>query len=202
MRIGIYGGSFDPIHYGHLLLAEACREQCPLDEVWFLPTAVAPHKQKREPTPAAQRVAMLRAAVDGHAPFRVCTYEVDRGGVNYTVDTLEHFIHEDATRQLFLLVGADMLHDLPNWRRAADVCRLALPVAVDRPGSEPVRFDALRPLVTAQRHAEICRQRVDMPAIGLSSSLLRSRVCQGQSIRFMTAPAVAQFIDANRLYRE
>ena len=151
MRIGIYGGSFDPVHYGHLLLAEACREQCRLDEVWFLPAAVAPHKRDREPAAAEHRAAMLDLATAGHPAFRVSRYEIDRGGVNYTVETLEHFTAEDASRELFLLVGADMLNDLPNWRRAKDVCRLALPVAVRRAGSPPVDFDCLRPLVSPDR---------------------------------------------------
>ena len=91
MRLGLFGGSFDPVHYGHLLLAECCREQCRLDRVWFLPAAVPPHKQGRQLTPAAARIEMLQLAIAGHEAFGVDRYEVDRGGVSYTVDTLRHF---------------------------------------------------------------------------------------------------------------
>ena len=91
MRLGIFGGTFDPVHYGHLLLAECCREQCRLDAVWFLPAATPPHKQDRELTPAAQRIEMLELAIAGNPAFSVCRYEADRGGVNYTVDTLDTF---------------------------------------------------------------------------------------------------------------
>ena len=200
MRIGIYGGSFDPVHYGHLLLAEACREQCRLDEVWFLPAAVAPHKRDREPAAAEHRAAMLDLATAGHQAFRVSRYELDRGGVNYTVETLEHFAAEEPSRELFLLVGADMLNDLPNWRRASDVCRLALPVAVRRGGSPPPDFACLGPLVAPERFDAIRAHAVAMPEIGLSSTLLRQHVAEGRSIRFMTPRAVEMYIDTAGLY--
>ena len=140
MRLGLLGGSFDPVHYGHLLLAECCREQCRLDAVWFLPAAVPPHKQDRELTPAPQRIEMLELAIAGNPAFAVCRYEVDRGGVNYTVDTLSHLRDEDPGRELFFLLGADMLLDLPHWRSAAQVCELAVPVVVRR----SARVDRLR----------------------------------------------------------
>src|SRR6185295_4732710 len=93
-RLGIFGGSFDPVHYGHLLLAECCREQCRLDEVWFVPAAVPPHKQGRELTPAEQRIEMLQLAIGGHTAFKVSRLEIDRGGVSFTVDTLAELRRE------------------------------------------------------------------------------------------------------------
>src|SRR5215467_14081281 len=99
MRLGLFGGSFDPVHYGHLLLAECCREQCSLDEVWFLPAATPPHKQGRTLTSAAERVEMLELAIGGQPTFRVCRAEIERGGVSYTVDTLAHLAAEDVSRQ-------------------------------------------------------------------------------------------------------
>ena len=111
MRLGLLGGSFDPVHYGHLLLAECCREQCGLDEVWFLPAATPPHKQDRSLTSATERVEMLELATGGQPTFRVCRAEVERGGVSYTVDTLAKLAEEDASRQLFFLLGADSLDD-------------------------------------------------------------------------------------------
>ena len=141
MRLGMFGGTFDPVHYGHLLLAECCREQCRLDAVWFLPAAVPPHKQDRELTPAGRRIEMLELAIAGNPAFSVCRYETDRGGVNYTVDTLTHFRDEDPGRELFFLLGADMLLDLPHWRNAAQGLR------VGRAGGRPsarLRSDRFR----------------------------------------------------------
>jgi len=201
MRLGIFGGTFDPVHYGHLLLAECCREQCRLDAVWFLPTAVPPHKQQQEPTPAAQRIEMLELAIAGNPAFSVCRYEADRGAVNYTVDTLAHFREEDPSRELFLLLGADMLADLPNWRSAARVCELALPVAVRRPGCGPIDFDCLRGIAVPERIELMRRHQVEMPEIGISSTELRCRVELGQSIRYRTPRAVDMYIETHGLYR-
>ena len=105
MRLGLFGGTFDPVHYGHLLLAECCREQCRLDAVWFLPAAVPPHKQDRLPTPAPLRIEMLELAIAGNEAMAVSRYEADRGGVNYTAKTLDHFREEDPQRELFFFVG-------------------------------------------------------------------------------------------------
>ena len=201
MRLGIFGGSFDPVHCGHLLLAECCREQCRLDAVWFLPAAVPPHKQECERAPVAQRVEMLELAVAGNPAFSVCRYEADRGGVNYTVDTLSHFRQEDPARELFFLMGADMLHDLPNWREAARVCELAVPVVVHRPGFGQIDFGHLGKIASPER-IELFRQHlVEMPEMGISATDLRRRVSEGRSIRYRVPHAVAVYIEAHRIYR-
>ena len=201
MRLGIFGGSFDPVHYGHLLLAECCREQCRLDAVWFLPAAVPPHKQDREATPAEQRIEMLELATVGNPAFSVCRYEADRGGVNYTVDTLSHFHDEDPSRELFFLLGADMLADLPHWRNAPRVCELAVPVVVHRPGCGSVDFDCLREIVSPERLEEIRRHEVEMPECGTSATELRRRVQARQSIRYRVPRAVEMYIETHGLYR-
>lgn len=200
MRLGIFGGSFDPVHFGHLLLAECCREQCRLDAVWFVPTAMPPHKQGREMTPAAQRIEMLELAISGNPAFSVCRYEAERGGVNYTVDTLAHIHEEDLGRELFLLVGADMLVDLPNWRSASRVCELAMPVAVCRPGAGPLAFDCLRGIVAPERIDLLRGHLVEMPENGVSSSEIRNRVASGRSIRYRTPRAVEVYIESHGLY--
>jgi len=201
VRLGIFGGTFDPVHHGHLLLAECCREQCRLDAVWFLPAAVPPHKQESEPAPAEQRIEMLELAVAGHPSFAVCTYEVERGGVNYTVDTLAHFHAEDPGRELFFLLGADMLADLPHWRDARRVCELALPVAVGRPGAAPINFDGLAEIALPERIEQIRRLQVEMPEIGLSGTDLRRRAAQGLSLRYRVPRAVEMYIESHGLYR-
>jgi nicotinate-nucleotide adenylyltransferase len=201
MRLGLLGGSFDPIHYGHLLLAESCREQCGLDEVWFLPAATPPHKQDRSLTPAAERIEMLELAIGGQGTFRVCRAEVDRGGVSYTVDTLAKLTAEDKSRQLFFLLGADSLDDLPHWREPARICELATIVVVGRPGAPTPNYAVLAPLVSAARLDDIRRHQVEMPPLGLSSSDIRQRVAAGRSIRYRTPRAVEAYIEAHNLYR-
>ncbi|MGD0898424.1 MAG: nicotinate-nucleotide adenylyltransferase [Thermoguttaceae bacterium] len=201
MRLGILGGTFDPVHYGHLLLAECCREQCSLDAVWFLPAAVPPHKQREDLTPAAVRIEMLELAVSGNEAFSVCRYEADRGGLNYTADTLAHFHEEDPGRVLFFLLGADMLRDLPRWRLPARICELAIPVAVRRSGEGPPDFDALAGLASQEQIDQMRRHQVEMPEIGLNGTDLRRRVAAGQSIRYRTPSAVEQYIRAHGLYR-
>jgi nicotinate-nucleotide adenylyltransferase len=202
MKLGIFGGTFDPVHYGHLLLAECCREQRGLDAVWFLPTAVPPHKRDLELTPAPQRIEMLNLAIAGHPAFSVRTYETDRGGVNYTVDTLTRIREEDPTREMFFLMGEDMLLDLPRWREPNKVCQLALPIVVHRAGMPSLDFNCLTGVTTPRRIDEIRRSQVEMPEIGISSTEIRNRVAAGKSIRYQTPRAVAVFIDSHGLFRE
>ena len=201
MRLGLFGGTFDPVHYGHLLLAECCRQQCRLDQVWFLPAAVPPHKQDRELTPAEARIEMLELAVGGNSALAVSRHEVDRGGVSYTVDTLAHFHDEDPDGELFFLMGADMLRDLPNWRDTARVCELAVPVVVRRPGWAEPDFKCLAEIASPERIETIRRHQVEMPQIDLSSSDIRRRVAAGLSIRYRTTRAVEKYIETHRLYR-
>jgi len=201
MRLGLFGGSFDPVHYGHLLLAEYCREQCRLGEVWFLPAAVPPHKQGRELTPAKARIEMLELAIAGHEAFAVNRYEVERGGVSYTVDTLRHFRDEDPRRELFFLLGVDMLHDLPHWREAEQICQLATPVVVCRPPAVEPDFDSLAGLASPHEIDRIRRHQVDMPQIDVSSTEIRRRVAEGLSIRYQTPRAVEKYIETHGLYR-
>jgi len=201
MRLGLFGGSFDPVHYGHLLLAECCREQCRLDRVWFVPAASPPHKKGHPLSPAEHRVAMLRLATAGHELFEVSTNEVDRGGLSYTVDTLRRFREAHPDDALFLLVGADMLLDLPNWRRPDEICRLALPVAVRRAGTGEPNFSCLAPIASAERIDQMRRSQVEMPEIGISSTELRGHVAASRSIRFQVPRAVEEYIRTHGLYR-
>jgi len=202
MRLGILGGTFDPIHYGHLLLAESCREQLKLDQVWFLPAAVPPHKQQSTLVPGPQRIEMIELAIGAHPALSVCRYEIDTGGVNYTVDTLAHFHQEDPAREVFFLMGADSLRDLPNWKEPARICQLAVPVVVGRAPSLISRAEVEQlssgPLAALAERLET----VEMPLIELSSSDIRARVAGGRSIRYHTPRAVEEYIQSHRLYRQ
>ena len=208
MRLGILGGTFDPIHYGHLLLAECCREQLRLEQVIFLPAAVPPHKQQIALVSGHKRVEMIELAIGGHEAFGVCPYEVERGGVNYTVDTLAHLHQQDPAREMFFLMGADSLRDLPTWKEPARLCQMAVPVVVGRgppdglgAQHDALPWDQLETLVGEKRMAEIRRHQVLMPSIELSSSDIRSRVARGQSIRYRTPRAVEKYIETHGLYR-
>ena len=150
MRIGVFGGSFDPVHLGHLLLAECCWRQAALDRVLFVPAAQQPHKPQAPRGGDADRVAMLRLAIAGRPEFDVSTIEIDRGGVSYTVDTLRALRAAEPDAELFFLMGADSLADLPQWREPAAICELATPLVVRRAGHAPSRIStALAPLVVA-----------------------------------------------------
>lgn len=199
MRLGVYGGSFDPIHWGHLLLAEQCREQCELDEVWFVPAGIPPHKESSEVTPGKARVEMVEFAIAGCPEMSVSDLELKRSGKSYTVDTLEALHAEDPARELFFLIGADSLHDLPTWRTPERLCELATVVAVNR-GDDPLPdLSALAGQLSPASAARI--RQVSMPGMDLSSSDIRRRVAQGRSIRFLVPRAVEAYIEQHGLYR-
>ena len=134
MRIGIFGGTFDPVHQGHLILAEQCREQARLDQVWFVPAARPPHKQEQPVTPFPQRLEMLALAVAGQPAFRVEPLEQDRPGPSYTADTLQEIQRLQPEAALELIVGSDVLHDLPHWHEPERIVSLAGLLIVARPG--------------------------------------------------------------------
>ena len=206
MRIGIYGGSFNPVHLGHLIAAECCREQARLDRVLFMPAATPPHKQGQLLADAADRVAMLTLAVGGHEAFAVSTIEVDRGGVSYTVDTLAVLAERHPHDTLVLMLGPDALAQLPTWREPqtiADRCEL---VAVERERLDDVaaiaRDAGLADLLGQERLAALIAARVRMPAIGVRASDLRAAVAAGTSIRYRTPRAVEAFVMSHGLYRD
>jgi len=201
MRLGIFGGSFDPVHYGHLLLAEICREQHQLDRVWFLPAATPPHKRDRRMTADKLRAEMLSLAIAGHDGFEVCTMELDRGGVNFTADTLESIAASQAGAELFFLMGGDSLRDLPKWRDPQRICAAATPVVMRRAGAV-LDFKPLSPFVSAPRLEEISRHAVDAPLIELSSTNIRHLSATGCSIRYRTPRAVERYIATHNIYEE
>jgi len=201
MRLGVFGGTFDPVHFGHLLLAECCREQCRLDQVCFVPSAVPPHKQERTLTPAEIRIEMLELAIAGNESFSISRHEVDHGGVNYTVDTLRHFRTAHPAAEVFFLLGADMLLDLPHWRETAHVCELATLVVVRRTGLPEPDFACLAGLASPERIACFRQHRVEMPPVGISATDIRRRRAAGLSIRYQTPRAVEKYIETQGLYR-
>lgn len=206
MRLGVFGGSFDPVHIGHLLAAECCREQAGLDRVIFMPAALAPHKQDQRPAAPEHRLQMLSLATGGHPAFTVSRLEIDRGGVSYTVDTLAALAAEHPGDELVLILGPDALAQLPSWREPRRIVERHGPLLVEREGLDDVAAitatPALAALLGTEGRARVVASRVTMPAIGIRSSQLRAAVAKGRSIRFRTPRAVEAYIADQRLYRE
>ncbi|MDA0832328.1 MAG: nicotinate-nucleotide adenylyltransferase [Planctomycetota bacterium] len=200
MRLGIFGGTFDPIHVGHLVLAEQCREQCRLDEVWFVPAAAPPHKLDSAITPGKQRVEILELAVAGMPQFKISDIELKRTGLSFTVDTLGAVKAAHPHDELFLLIGADSLHDFPTWRDPDRIAELATIVAVNR--GEPSSVDASTSSALLGETISSRIQFVTMPGIAVSATDLRDRVAAGCSLRFLVPRAVEEYIVQHRLYQQ
>ncbi len=205
-RLGVLGGTFDPPHYGHLFLADTARVQLSLDRVLFAPAGVPPHKpvvnlpnqSQDRPSAVDHRLAMLRLALQdaGEPAFCLSRVDVDRPGPHYTVDALTMLQQKFPVAQLWFLIGADSLVDLPHWRDPARIIDMARLSVLPRPGAQP-DVDAL---AAAVPHL---RQRLDWltgPPVALSSSALRERVRQGLPLRYLVPPPVEAYVHAHSLY--
>ena len=189
MKLGLFGGSFDPVHAGHLLVAQAAREELSLDRLFFIPAAQSPFKPDRQPTPARERLRLLRLALAGKPWCDLDEQEIQRGGVSYTIDTLRAYHERFPGAQLFYLIGADHVAKLPQWREAAELARSAEFVVIPRPGQAETPFPA--PFRG--------RKLAGFP-LGVSSSQIRARIQTGQPIDHLVPAAVAEAIRNNRLY--
>ena len=188
-HIGLFGGSFDPVHLGHLLVAQAAREELGLTRLFFIPAAQSPFKPASTPTPAPERLRLLRLALAGKTWCEIDEQEVRRGGVSYTVDTVRDYARRFPGAQLFYLIGADHLPQLPQWREADELARLAEFVVIPRPG------EAEAPIPAPFRG-----RRLGGFPLGLSSSQIRARVKAGLPIDHLVPAAVAEGICNNGLY--
>jgi nicotinate-nucleotide adenylyltransferase len=188
-RIGIFGGSFNPVHLGHLLMAQAALEELALDRLFFVLAAQSPFKPENNPAPDAERLRLLRLALAGRTDCEVDDQEIRRGGTSFTIDTLREYTRRFNGANLFYLIGADNIPGLPQWREAAELAKLAEFVAIPRPGESPIPFP---PPFRG-------RTLKGFP-FGVSSSQIRARVKAGQPIEHLVAPAVAEAIRNNRLY--
>jgi nicotinate-nucleotide adenylyltransferase len=188
VRLGIFGGTFDPIHLGHLRAAENAREALALDAVAFVPAARSPFKD--EPLSSGwDRYAMVALATAGQPGFEPSERELEREGPSYTVDTIRSLRRERPQDELFLIVGSDTVRDLPSWRESADLFAQCSVVAVSRPGEK--HPDALPAGITW----------VDGPGLAVSGTDVRRRVKEGRSVRFLVPDAVADYVAKRRLYR-
>jgi len=200
MRLGVFGGTFDPVHVGHLILAELCREQARLDQVLFVPAARPPHKAETDLTSFDKRVEMLNLALSGNPAFRVEEMEKNRPGPSYTVDTLTELRGRDAQSEFFLLIGADTLHDLSTWREPARILSMATLIVVPRPGWPILDAEKIRHGLRLEQAPTFLP--VQMPQLEIASRELRRRVQQGQSIRYQVPRAVEAYIEDKGLYKD
>ncbi len=187
--VGLFGGSFDPIHHGHLLAAQAALEALALERVWLIPAAEQPFKVGAHSAAADHRARMVDLAIRGEPAFGLERIELDRAGPSYTIDTLRLLRDRNPEQGFVLLLGADAAQELPQWREAGEITRLARVVRFARPGEAAA--SGARPDET-----------VRVPQVEVSSTEIRDRVRAGQSIRYWVPDAVADYIAAHRLYKE
>lgn len=196
--VGILGGTFDPIHHGHLLIAEEARESLGLERVLLVPAAQPPHKPDRPVTPPAHRLAMAELAVAGNPWFSVSPVELERGGASYTVDTLEA-LRAAGTADPWFILSSEALLDFPSWREPDRILRLARLAVVPRAGAEPLDGHWLR------RHLPSAGDRVRFlagPLLPISGSVVRRRAAAGRSVRYLVPEPVARYIAEHGLYAE
>jgi nicotinate-nucleotide adenylyltransferase len=199
MRIGIFGGTFDPVHLGHLVLAEQCRDHAKLDRVWFLPSAHPPHKADQPVTRFEQRCEMVELAIAGHPAFRVERIEKELPPPSYTAETLAVLLHRHPADEFLLLMGADQLPDLPGWYEPRRVVEQAGIVMIPRPGVPVWTAEMLAGALGVDVSA-IRLKMVDCPLIEIASREIRRSVAEGMSIRYLVPRAVEEYIRDRRLY--
>jgi nicotinate-nucleotide adenylyltransferase len=191
--VGIMGGTFDPIHIGHLLAAETAREQCGLEEVWFIPSFAPPLKASDPGASSMQRYEMVCLAAEGNPAFRVLDIELKRGGVSYSYDTMQELVRVHPDVSFFYIIGSDRINDLAGWHRIEQLAQLIGFIGLERPG-EPIRLASLPAYL--QSRVELAR----MPGIGISSTAIRAKRASGESVRYFVPDAVLSYIRRHELY--
>lgn len=201
-RIGIIGGSFDPVHAGHLIVAQDAFERLELNEIIFVPAAIPPHKQHLSQTDGEHRFNMLNLAVETDLRFSVSTAEIDRGGVSYTVDTLEMFRAMYPSADLFLIVGSDTVVDMHTWKDLDRILELCEVSAFLRPGEDCADGIAEKLLaLSVPTQKRLMQYLVEAHRIEISSTEIRMRLAEGLSIRYLVPPEVEMYICEHGLYQ-
>lgn len=185
-KIGILGGTFDPPHHGHLLIANEVLSALELDEIWFMPNQEPPHKKKSAAVTNENRLEMLRLALEGNCQFCIQPIELKRKGPSYTIETMKIILSKYPDDQFFFIIGADMVEYLPKWHEIDELVKLVQFVGVERPAYS---HDTPYPIIY-----------VDVPAMEVSSSMIRERLKTGKTVRYLLPDSVIQYIKENHLY--
>ncbi|MER3558166.1 MAG: nicotinate (nicotinamide) nucleotide adenylyltransferase [Armatimonadota bacterium] len=196
-RIGLFGGTFDPIHFGHLRLAEEAREQAQLEQVLFIPAMRSPFRTREPLTPAFHRLEMVRCAIASNPAFQLSEIEVQRGGISYTIETVESLRSHYTDAELCLIMGLDSLKEFPLWRRAEELAQMVWLLVGVRP---PDAFEAVCTQLPPWLLVRV--QQVAMTPIGISATAIRQKVQAGHSIRYLTPDDVIEYIRQHQLYTE
>lgn len=198
-RIGIMGGTFDPIHFGHLVLAETVRESMKLDRILFIPTGDPPHKKEQSVTSAEQRMEMVELAIGDNPDFLCSDMEVERQGYSYTVDTLERLREECGDScQLFFITGADAIIEILSWKNVERISELCTFVAAARPGTDREKLSDFLEELPGYLHNKVHVTQV--PALQISSTAIRKKSAAGKTIRYLLPANVERYILENGLY--
>jgi len=200
-RIGIFGGSFDPIHLGHLLTAEQFFSELSLDIVKFVPAKISPFKRDYTPTTDKHRLEMLKLAIGAHENFEVDPIEIQRGGVSYTIDTVEELQRNEPDATWFMLIGADSLKDFRKWKSPDRLLSLVQMVVARRGGCPEPDWKELEGLAPRETLDSIQQMRLDIPVMEISSTSVRKRIEQNRTIRYLVPAPVEVYIREHQLYQ-
>ena len=202
MNLGVFGGSFNPIHLGHLILAEQMREHFALEKVLFIPAKEPPHKRNHALAPAADRREMVRLAVAGNEAFEVSDIELRREGASYTIDTIQELQRRfGAGAELHFIIGSDTVRELPTWHRVGELLRLCEFVIGARPGHEARVREHLSGILSDEELSALEARTVTIRLIQISATDIRERVRSGRSIRYLVPSAVEEYIAKRGLYQ-
>ena len=200
MKIGLFGGSFDPIHVGHLWIAEAAREQLGLDEIRWIPAAQSPLKKSAPVATDEQRLMMIRLSISGLRGHEIDDRELRRGNISYTLDTLREICEEDSRNEYFFILGADSLASMSRWHQPEEIANLVTLAVVARGGEQKPNYSVLSDIFDDERVRQIRNSEVTVPMIEISSSEIRERIKHGLSIRYRVPLAVEAFLRSEKLY--
>lgn len=199
LRIGIFGGTFDPPHVGHLILAEECRTQLTLDKLLWVVTDNPPHKHYVQITPIEQRVVMVQKAIEGNPNFVLSRVDIDRPSPHFAIDTVRILKEQNPGAKMFYLMGGDSLHDLPTWNRPQDFIKICDGIGVMRRHADQVDIESLEKVLPGiERKVFI----VEAPILEISSREIRQRITEGQGFRYYLRDAVYQAVQEMGLYKE
>ncbi|GAF65993.1 nicotinate-nucleotide adenylyltransferase [Alkalihalobacillus trypoxylicola] len=187
-EIGLFGGTFDPPHIGHMIMAQEVLNQCHLDEIWFVPVHTPPHKKRESQTSNEDRLKMLEACVSDVENFFISTVEYERKGISYTFDTVKHLRSQFPDVKFYFIIGGDMIEQLSNWHQIEELKDMITFIGVHRPGSDVVKSENILQIKTIQ--------------IDVSSSLIRKRIKEGKPIKYLVPEQVERMIRKRGLYGE